>query len=350
MKMCEAFSDRFESVFLFAQKTNNTNFDKHLYYGVKPSFTIIESYWPKLTRFAGFVYALQNRSYVKKIDHPVILYGRNSYSLFLTRNMGFPIILEVHQSPVSDLFRYMERGIINSQNFSHLIVISKKLKEIYLNLFDKLNTRNVLVVPDAADDPFANKSRKAEISGRNGAIHIGYVGSLYPGRGVNKILEMAKLLPQADFHIIGGTDAEIVRYKNNQHPGNVYFYGHVPHGFLSGYYQQFDILIAPYQQNVSVYGNRGDTCQVMSPLKIFEYMASEKAIVASDLPALKEVLTHEKNALLCGPENITQWVETLNALISNSTLRTQMAQTARLDFIEKYTWRKRVDKVLNGLI
>lgn len=78
-------------------------------------------------------------------------------------------------------------------------------------------------------------------------------------------------------------------------------------------------------------------------------MASGKAIIASDLPALKEILTNEKNSMLCEPENIKQWIDTINKLILKKQLRAIIGQNARSEFLEKYTWNKRAQIVLKSM-
>jgi len=108
-----------------------------------------------------------------------------------------------------------------------------------------------------------------------------------------------------------------------------------------------DILLAPYQNRVTLTTKgKGDISKWMSPLKIFEYMAHAKAIVASDLPVLKEVLCHEVNSLLCPPQDIEAWQNALLELANNSSLRTALGDTARQEFVKRYTWKGRGEVVL----
>ncbi len=84
----------------------------------------------------------------------------------------------------------------------------------------------------------------------------------------------------------------------------------------------------------------------MSPLKMFEYMAAGKPILASDLPILREVLRHEHNCLLCDPSNIDTWVASLKRLLAEQALARTLAETARRDFLKNYTWSARAQTVL----
>lgn len=84
-------------------------------------------------------------------------------------------------------------------------------------------------------------------------------------------------------------------------------------------------------------------------MKMFEYMAAGKAIVSSDLPVLREVLTHERNALLVPPDDVDAWATAVKRLIDDPELRRRLGETARADLLAHYTWEARAKKVLAGL-
>jgi hypothetical protein len=65
----------------------------------------------------------------------------------------------------------------------------------------------------------------------------------------------------------------------------------------------------PYERSVAVSGG-GDTADVCSPMKMFDYMAAGRAIISSDLPVLQEVL-NEQNAVFCSPDAPDQWEQAL---------------------------------------
>ena len=78
-------------------------------------------------------------------------------------------------------------------------------------------------------------------------------------------------------------------------PPNMAFYGHVEPTRLGYIYAEFDAVLAPYERRVYTAGS-AETSSVMSPLKIFEYMACGLPIVASDLPTISEVLDDDESA------------------------------------------------------
>ena len=163
------------------------------------------------------------------------------------------------------------------------------------------------------------------------------------------IVEMAERCRWADFHLVGGTDEDVACWRDRlRSVENVKVYGFVPLSETGGYRLACDVLLAPYQEHVAVQGG-GDTSAWMSPLKVFEYMAAGRAILCSDLPVLREVLTDETTALLCSPGDLTSWVTALERLRDDAGFREQLGRNARAEYLSKYTWKARAEKVLMGL-
>lgn len=83
----------------------------------------------------------------------------------------------------------------------------------------------------------------------------------------------------------------------------------------------------------------------MTPLKMFEYMAAGRPIIASNLPSIKEILT-EDNAIFCEPGDPADLAQKISLVLTDKTLAQNMASQARED-VENYTWRKRAEKIMN---
>src|SRR5512137_2728690 len=103
----------------------------------------------------------------------------------------------------------------------------------------------------------------------------------------------------------------------------------------------------PYE-SVIAGSSGGNSSTYASPMKMFEYMASKRAIVSSDLPVIREVL-NPSNAMLCAPEDIESWSYALGTLISDQDKRDALANQAWQD-IQKYTWLERARNALDGFI
>jgi glycosyltransferase involved in cell wall biosynthesis len=84
-------------------------------------------------------------------------------------------------------------------------------------------------------------------------------------------------------------------------------------------------------------------------MKLFEYMATGKAIVASDLPVLGEVLRNGENALIVPVSEIDAWEDAIRRLGSDEQMRIRLGRAARQECLSKYTWAGRADNVLAGL-
>lgn len=348
MKMCQALAINGHDVTLvacgFPKYSKEYIFD---YYGVSNNFEInmLKGRGDKVT---GLLLFLVNFFFhLKKNKLPDLFYGRDLFTLTIAKSMfKVPFYFEAHKPPTTFIHLLLIRSLIKNKNLLKMVVITNSLKEEYLKKFPALLDQKILVSPDGADIPDKTDRHKA-IKDKGGKSVIGYVGHLYPGRGVEIIHALARKLPQYDFHIVGGTKKDIASWQNICHGlDNIHFKGFVPHKELYRYYRDIDIVLAPYQYRVSISGSAGDTSKWMSPLKIFEYMAFAKPIIASNLPVLKEVLIDGFNALMCTPDCIDEWVNAIKLLDRDKNLCAKIANNAFLCLKDNYTWEKRAARIL----
>ena len=106
-----------------------------------------------------------------------------------------------------------------------------------------------------------------------------------------------------------------------------------------------DLLLAPYQKNTIVPGNRVTTSW-MSPLKIFEYMSSGTPFIASNIKVLREVLINNYNCLLCEPENLLDWKNAILLILNKKRLNNKLIKNALNDFNKMYSWQIRAKKII----
>ncbi len=170
-------------------------------------------------------------------------------------------------------------------------------------------------------------------------------GHLYPGRGVEETLEALSLLPNVHLLLIGGTPEDINRIRALAAGRNlcdrVRFEGTVPNGSVPLYLWAADALVMPYT-------TRTATVRAMSPLKMFEYMAAGRPIVATDFPSVREVLRNEENALLVPPDSAEEIARGLRRALEDPALAEALAGRARKD-VEAYTWERRAEHILEVL-
>ena len=96
---------------------------------------------------------------------------------------------------------------------------------------------------------------------------------------------------------------------------------------------------------IILFPNRPHYAFYASPLKLFEYMASGRPIIASDLPALREIL-NDKNALFFEPGNADDLARAIKMLKQSQALGYHLSQQALSD-VKEYTWDKRALKILD---
>ena len=84
-----------------------------------------------------------------------------------------------------------------------------------------------------------------------------------------------------------------------------------------------------------------------SPLKLFEYMAAGKPIVATGVPSVLEILRPGENSVVTPPDNEGEFIRALGLVLADSELCARISEGARSDAVG-YTWEKRVEKIIEG--
>src|SRR5262249_43405581 len=170
------------------------------------------------------------------------------------------------------------------------------------------------------------------------AIVIGFVGSLKPWHGVDLLLEAFADLrdKQLRLLIVGdGPQAETLRSRAMAPDlaGTVVFTGQIPHTQIGAYLAAMDIAVAPYRAPGP---DEGDF--YFSPLKVFEYMAAGRPVVAPRLGQIREVVEHGQHGLLYPPDDTRALTTHLLQLIRNPAQRTQMGRAGATHVGQQYTW------------
>jgi glycosyltransferase involved in cell wall biosynthesis len=274
---------------------------------------------PRTGRFGIHLFNLRAALLARRRRAGLVL-SRSIGAAAIAARLGLPTVFESH-APPSGAERGYWSALIGSNNFRRLVVISDALRELMATDFPVASHTDVVVAHDGVDiSQFASMSnaRSAKlIAGRNPDRPVaGYAGHLYGGRGIEIILSCAAKLPHWDFVIAGGTDTDANKLRGDvdrMNLANVKVLGFVPNAALPGRLAIADVLLMPYQPSVMTSGGTLDTARWMSPLKMFEYMAMNRAIVASDLAVLREVLDATK-ARLVAPGDNDGWIKALIGL------------------------------------
>jgi glycosyltransferase involved in cell wall biosynthesis len=211
----------------------------------------------------------------------------------------------------------------------------------------------IVLNPNAVDvelfQPGINGSQVRDELGINSTdLVAGFVGTFGPWHGVVELAQAIKMLPRelpVRFLIVGSGSlhGEVERVLHvERESGKVIFTGAVAHDRVPALLDACDILISPHvplADGTDFFG---------SPTKIFEYMAMGKAIVASRLGQIGEVLSHEETALLVEPGNVNELAAAIMRLVQSEALRARLGPAAREAAVKNHTWAHNAVRVLEA--
>lgn len=172
---------------------------------------------------------------------------------------------------------------------------------------------------------------------------VAYAGHLYPWKGAGVVLAALAALPGVRGLIVGGHRAESDLETNKREAARlaiadrVRFTAAVPPADVAGLLAEADVLVLP---NTSTHLSARYT----SPLKLFEYLAAGKPIVASDLPSIREVLEDGRNAVLAPPGDPAALAVAIARVLADPALAGRLARQA-FDDAARYTWARRAERI-----
>jgi glycosyltransferase involved in cell wall biosynthesis len=298
---------------------------------------------------------------------PRLLYQRHGRFMFagalLSRLTGIPLVLEYNGSEdwiakywdparFSPWLRLCERVSIKAASL--IVVVSNPLKQRLMEV--GVPAGRILINPNAVDPewfyPQCGGSKvRQDLGIQPSDIVVCFVGSFSYWHGV-AVLENAipSLLEKAQssgaplkFLFVG--DGPLAgQLRNALDPyvsdGLVTFTGAIPHRSVRTYLDAANILVSPHVPmpgGVPFFG---------SPTKLFEYMAMGKAITASALDQIADVLEDGKTALLVTPGDPSELVRAIQRLAADAQLRVELGRNARETALARHTWRQNARRVL----
>jgi glycosyltransferase involved in cell wall biosynthesis len=316
------------------------------FYGLQQEFRV--EYLPSASRRLFFLSAVRRAKSLK----PDLLYVWPLPSAVLGLMNGMPVVLEMHDLPSGRIGPFWFRYFRDSKGKKRLAVITKALKDALTERYGvSLHQSGVVLAPNGVElerfDRLPGPSAARRSLGLPEAPTVVCTGHMYPGRGVELFVELAKRQRGLRFVWAGGKqeDVEVWKAKTQAIP-NLMFIGFVHNAQLPIYQAAADVLLMPYSHEIGISSGIGHSAQVSSPMKMFEYMATGRAILASDLPVFHEVL-NDDNAAFCPPEKVVAWDGALQALFDNPARREELAKQARAD-AQKYSWTERAKLILDG--
>ncbi len=351
MKMAQALAEEGHTLQVFAPANGSNPSWKELaaHYGLTGRFEI--SWLPARPVLRRYDYAFAALRAARAWGAELI-YTRLPQAATLAALRGQPTIFELHDLPSGTMGPWLLRRFLGARGARRLVVNTNFLAEEIRKRY-RLPARadflevapNGVDVQRYAELPSPRSARKS-LRLRE-AFTVGYSGHLYAGRGIRQMLELAQRLPKLRFLLVGGRPEDVAARKEQARGlKNVHFTGFVPNADLPLYQAACDALLIPYSRHVAG-SSGGDIAPYTNPLKMFEYLACGRPVVASDLPILREIL-NEANAIMLPVGEVQTWVDALLALQRSPRRRAALAKAGRLTAAE-YTWQKRAQRLLRGL-
>ncbi len=267
----------------------------------------------------------------------------------LSRQLGIPLILEVNAPLAQEAeahrgigFRHtvhdIERRILQAAD--HICAVSDDLRAWLVE--SGVEPARVTVTPNRV-----NIARFAG-AGTTAAERptVGFVGTLKAWHGTETLVRAIGQVarergPDAApaLRIVGdgpqrSSLEEIAREEGID--GLVTFTGMVDHADMPSHIGAMDIAVAPYNPRPDFY---------FSPLKLFEYMAAGRAIIAADIGQIPEIIEHGRTGLLVPPGDATALAGAIMTLIDDRTLAASLGRNARQEAVERYAWERNAEIV-----
>ncbi len=311
----------------------------------------------------NFFFLRKSLSILKKLKPDSICQRQSqmNYSgVVLSRLLGIPFMLEYnspaswkasakdrHSLLISLVSRFIE--YLNVKAADRIMVVSDVLKQ---KLVERgVNADIVVVNPNGADaDVFHPDLDPAPIRQRlklDGKTVVGFAGVYRPWHGVEYLAQavpaIARQHKEVQFLFIGDQGlVDLVTKIVGTDPslGSITFATNIPHSEMPTYYTACDVLVSPH-----VHMADGGTF-FGSPVKIFEYMAMGKPIVASGVGQIAELLQNESNALLTQPTDVKGIEKAVCQLAADPAARERYGKAARQTCLDRCTWRHNAERFI----
>jgi glycosyltransferase involved in cell wall biosynthesis len=252
-----------------------------------------------------------------------------------------PTLIEVHGRP-SHAGLPEFRSLLRTPGLVGVVTVSDPLRELCMEL--GADQRLVAVFPNGVDverfrADMLPKAARRLIGVPDGRPIVVYAGHLYEHKGIAALFEAAANLSDVLFLVVGGWPDDVDRWRmSTRSLSNVLFTGFVPNEQIPRYLAAADLCVLP--------NSGGDEeARWTSPLKLFEYMAAGRPIVASDLPVLRALLADGRNALLVRPDDPSALADGIRTVLDSPDLAARLARGARDDAC-RHSWGGRARGIL----
>jgi glycosyltransferase involved in cell wall biosynthesis len=342
--------------------------DALVHYGLKPKVAVIEPA-PSLYDFPILISQMEYNlrfplAVWRRLRGQVIdgIYQRNSSNnfsgIFLSVLLRAPFVLEFN-TPLAWAAKHWQgarkvtlRSMcekLNLQGAYRVAVVSDELRKDLVS--GGVDEAKILVNPNGVDSARFGPHVDASIVRGGlpeGKLLVGFIGIFAQWHGVLTLMRSVKHVvaacPSTHFVIIGDGNLKPQMLEILCRDGVAdwaTFVGLVSHDLAPAYLNACDILVSPHEDMAdgSVFFG--------SPTKIFEYMATGKGIVASNVGQLGELLKNEHDALLTEQKNDLELAAAIIRLLRDAALRQRLGEAARLKARSNFTWKANFSRAVD---
>lgn len=345
MKISEAFSTLCEDFWLIIPESQKENRDiKKIFstYGVSP-FNVAEVKMATSGIGSRYLFPLKCLWKARNADKIVT---RDPLVAFVSVLFHKQTVLDLHgdlRHLCGRAYRIILWKRFRDSKYLHLVMITRGLASYYHEKY-QVRMDKMTVLPDGYTSQSFEKIIPKKLL-QSEIMQIGYCGGFIVGKGLGLIQKLTLQDNQNEYNLYGGSKENAQKEVQGYFGDNTRFGGYVANVMIPEILNDQDILLLPNQRQ-QICKNE-DIGKVTSPLKMFEYMASGKVIIASDLPVLREILD-ESNCYFADADDVESWKKSIDHISQNREEAVCKAQKAQQD-VKQYTWKIRAKRILNLL-
>ncbi|PCI30381.1 glycosyl transferase family 1 [Candidatus Wolfebacteria bacterium] len=345
-----AFANRnLRVVLLVPRRLGRLKEDPFSYYSVPNNFSItylpvvdLFGFLQKIAFFVSFItFSISTFFYlVKNVKGDDIIYSNETLPLLMSSYVFKNTFYEMHDFPESNFWFYrMLTKRVNWILIHNKWKINEAVEKLSVSEDKILHQPNVVSVK-MFDIPISKEDAREKLSLPINKNLIVYTGHLYGWKGVDILADASKYLDSNNLVVfVGGTDEDVKNMKN-KYEGfkNVLFVGNKTHGEIPMWQKASDVLILPNtaKEKISKY--------YTSPMKLFEYMASKRAIIASDIPSIREIATQDM-VYFVKPDSPVELSESIKIVLQDTHLQSKLSIHA-YNYVLKHTWENRARTIV----
>jgi len=281
-----------------------------------------------------------SRRVVQHAGQRAVIYTTDidQFSFLLIPFLGLPYIVELHDAKPWSL-----RFYLFLRRAAGVVVINRIIQREIAATFG-IEARGIAVHPNGIDlARFVQANRAAARLARSISPDIPialYAGKCYPWKGLDALVQAAVSSPEIHFYLVGGTVDELAAATGiNAIPVNIMAIGHQPYRVMPEWLAAADVLLLT--------GTHTNDYSYLhtSPMKLFEYMAAERPIIAADTPAVREVVSQQE-VFFYAPDDGRDLAATIAYVLAHPA-EAEVKVAAAAALARQFSWQLRADAVIH---